>query len=111
MRYTIYNRILQQIYLILIVDAHLLSKVWLKPNFPRPAVITKKNSNSRATSQGTWTEINITQLKFWGDKVFVQLYIYELSVFPNDTFAIFDSSTKTTLARITSLLCLDKQLL
>jgi len=57
----------------------------------------EKNLDSRTTSHRARSEIiNVIQPKCWGDKLFVELSFYELSVFMNNIFSIFDLSMKSS---------------
>lgn len=97
------NRTLLQMGL-LIVDADLLSKGWLKPSFTWPTAIMKIISNIRTTSHGTCCEVNVIQSKWWRDKLFLELSFYELSVIKNNIFSVFHSSTKSNAGANTTTL-------
>ena len=93
---TINNRILQQIQL-LIVHAVLLST----PEFHSTGRhYVKKLLHSRTTPYWACSEINVIQPKCWPDKLNVKLSFNELSVFTDDVFNNFHSSTKSNARAI-----------
>ena len=61
--------------------------------FTRPAAITKKTSHPKTTSY--ISEIKAIQPKCWRDKLNIKLPVYKLSVFTDDIFNVFYSSTKS----------------
>ena len=84
----IINRILQQM------------QLWCRSSvdtkyFTRPAAITKKTSHPKTTSYRACSVVNVIQPKCWRDKLNVKLSFYVLSVFTDDIFNVFYSSTKS----------------